>query len=191
MITNKNEDNNEKYKLVVDEWFNNGFVGVDAYQKYYPNTTKKAAKTGFSRLKKLPYIREYINHKQEEASKHIGRTHKDILDELMRWIEYDMTETIGLTPKEIKELPITLRRLIVKYKVDSSKRYDLSGNMVGEEERIECTFVSKEKAMEMITKHLGFYEVDNKQKANASNLASLTTEELLQRAKLIRVLSNE
>jgi len=38
------------------------------------------------------------------------------------------------------------------------------------EETIELQFVSKERAIDMINKHLGFYEIDNKQKTNEINI---------------------
>ena len=40
------------------------------------------------------------------------------------------------------------------------------------------TCIDKTKAIEMINKHIGFYAVDNKQKANVINLTKITTDKL-------------
>ena len=36
-----------KYKLVVDEYFINGFNGTKAYQKFYPKSSENTADVGF------------------------------------------------------------------------------------------------------------------------------------------------
>jgi phage terminase small subunit len=67
---------------------------------------------------------------------------------------------------ELKSLPVQFRRLITKYKTRLKHFYDKDGNLLNTEETIELHFVSKERAMDMINKHIGFYEKDNSQKTN-------------------------
>jgi len=171
----------EKYKLIVDKWFTVDFNGAEAYRFYYPNVKKDATATvNFSRLSKIPEIKEYIKEKREEASKIIEINHKGILQELKNWLELDITDTIGLSKEGIRELPVAVRRLITKHRERTKNIYDKEGNLSSVEVTIELHFVSKEKAMEMINKHLGFYEIDNKQKANIVNYDSLSESTLLE-----------
>ena len=105
---------------------------------------------------------------------------KGILRELTNWIEADITETITLSADQLKELPIKIRRLITKYKKRLKHFYDKDGNLLNTEETIELHFVSKERAAEMINKHIGFYEADNKQKVSQIDYEGLSKETLLE-----------
>ncbi len=163
MITKRTK---EKYERIFDEWFINGFNGTQAYKKFYPRVKDETAKVNFSKIYALPEMKAYIKVKHEEAARIIQATHEGILQELKNWIEADITETINLSPEQIKELPVEIRRLITKYKVTSKSIYSKEGNLVSTIETIELHFVSKERAIDMINKHLGFYEADNNQKSN-------------------------
>lgn len=131
------------------------------------NATQAAIRAGYSEktaqmissenLSK-PIIQEYIQELKAKASEKLDITHTDLLKELKNWAYSDITETISLTPSEVKELPIEVRRLITRYKHTITK---YEGREV---EVIELHFVSKDKAIEMIAKHIGFFEKDNDQK---------------------------
>lgn len=150
-----------KYKLVIDEWFVNGFNGAKAWRKHYPKT--KRADDSFFKIQRITEVQEYIKIKQDSSQKVLKTSHEALLDELVRWAYSDITETLLLTPEQVKELPIEIRRLITKFKT-TTKTYTI-GESVHTEVAIELHFVSKERAMEMIHKHTGFYEKDNKQKS--------------------------
>ena len=157
-----------KYKRVIDEWFVNGFNGTQAYKKFYPNTTKdETATVNFSKMQALPELSSYLDEKHAEAAKIVQMDHQGILKELQNWVQSDITETISLTAEEIKELPVEVRRLITKYKVTDRDIYSLKGDVIETIKTVELHFVSKERAIDMINKHLGFYEVDNQQKASS------------------------
>ena len=162
----------KKYKLVIDEWFNNKFNGKQAYLKYYKNVTGDTATTNFSKIQNYPEVAEYIKEKHKKASSIIEATHEGVLKQLIRWLELDITETIELTPDQIKELPIWIRVLITKYKTTTREIHNSKGEVIETIKTIELHFVSKEKAMEMINKHIGFYEVDNRQKAAKINIVA-------------------
>ena len=137
-----------KYKKVVDEWFINKFNGAAAYRSFYPTIkNEQTATVNFSKIQSLPEIKAYINKKHKEASRIVQATHEGILNELKNWIQSDITETISLSPEEIKALPIEVRRLITKYKTRLKHFYDKDGNLLNTEETIELHFVSKEKAL--------------------------------------------
>lgn len=158
----------DKYKRIIDEWFVNGFNGTQAYKKFYPRIKKdETATVNFSRLHALPELKCYIEEKNREAAKIVQMTHEGILKELQNWVQSDITETLSLSIDELKELPVEIRRLIIKYKVTDRDIYGRDGNVIETVKTIELQFVSKERAIDMINKHLGFYEIDNKQKANS------------------------
>ena len=151
----------QKYCLVVDEWFVNGFNGTKAYQKFYPKASYETADSAYRDIVEIPRIKDYIKSKQESTAERLKTSHEALLKELENWAYSDITETITLTPEQVKELPVEYRRLITKYKHTTKQIGSADGLMV--ENVIELWFVSKEKAMEMIHKHVGFYETDNSQ----------------------------
>ena len=157
----------KKYQRIVDEWFINGFNGAQAYKKYNKTVKKDdTASVNFNKIKLLPEVNNYIIEKHEQAAKIVETTHEGILQELKNWIQLDITETICLSAEEIKLLPIEIRRLITRFKRSIRSHYDKEGNLLETVENIELHFVSKERAIEMINKHVGFYEKDNEQKSN-------------------------
>lgn len=156
-----NDSTFEKYKLVVDEWFVNGFNGTKAYQKYYPKSNEDVSAVEFNRILSIPKISDYQKQKQDKAQLALQTSHDVLLSELRNWAYSDITETLLLSPEQIKELPIEIRRLITKFK-STTRTY---GDDPTTETIVELWFVSKEKAMEMIHKHTGFYEKDNEQKS--------------------------
>lgn len=153
----------EKYKLVIDEWFINGWNGTKAYQSFYPDSNKDVSAVEFNRILRIPKIEDYVAEKKKNALESLKTSHEVLLKELENWAYSDITETLMLSPEQVKELPIEIRRLITKFK--STTRSYLSGEDLIKETVVELWFVSKEKAMEMIHKHVGFYEKDNSQKA--------------------------
>lgn len=163
----------KKHKQIIDVWFTNGFNGRSAYKVYFPKSKDTTATCNFSKIKDSKEIKEYINEKHEEAAKIIDVTHEGILGELKRWVESDITDTMELTPSEVKSLPITLKRLISKYKTTTRQIHNSKGEVTETIKTVELHFVSKEKAIEMINKHIGFYEADNKQKIPEVDYSSL------------------
>ena len=153
----------EKYKLVVDEWFINGFNGAAAYRKYY---NSKRPDDSFSKIQRITEVENYIYEKKLQAEKALRTTHEGLLNELKHWAYSDITETISLTPEQIKKLSPEIRRLINKFKHTKRNITDKEGEVIQTIEVVELSFVSKEKAMEMIHKHVGFYAVDNEQRTN-------------------------
>jgi len=151
----------EKYKLVIDEYFVNGFNGVKAYQKIYPDSTYNTADKGFRDIHENPRIEEYLQEKHKEAQTALKTSHAELLREIENWAYSDITETLELDIEEVRQLPPEVRRLITSYK-KSETRFGKDNENI--KTTIELKFVSKEKAMEMIHKHTGFYAIDNYQK---------------------------
>lgn len=72
----------EKYKLVVDEWFINGFNGTKAYQKYYPKASYNTADKAWRENHEKPRIKEYIASKSKKVTKKADITLEGQLREL-------------------------------------------------------------------------------------------------------------
>lgn len=137
------------------------------------NATQAAIRAGYSKktardiacenLAK-PNIQARIAELKESRSNRIEITSDEVLQELKNFVYSDITETMNLTFKQIKELPIELRRMIAAYKKTETK-FD-GGSKV----TYEIKFIDKMKAFEMVNRHIGFYEADNKQGKTDINL---------------------
>ncbi len=58
---------------------------------------------------------------------------------------------------------------------NNQRTYTDRGGHKRTDEVIEIKLIDKTKAVEMINKHIGFYEIDNKQKSNKINLNKIDT----------------
>lgn len=158
------------------------------------NATQAAIRAGYSEntagqigeqnLKKLE-IQQRIQELKSKAVEKIEITHEKLLQELRNWAYSDITETMELSASQVKELPVEIRRLVTKFKRTTKK----IGDSVTEDV-IELHFVSKEKAIELIAKHIGFFEKDNEQKKTEFDMSGLTTEELIKRAEAVKKLKD-
>jgi len=132
------------------------------------NATQAAIRAGYSKktakdiacenLAK-PNIQKRILELKEKRSKRVEVDSDYVLKELLNWADGDYTELMLLTAKQIKELAPEIRRLITGFKRVTRR---IPGTDE-EEIQIEVKFIDKQKAMEMIAKHIGFYEKDNEQ----------------------------
>lgn len=142
------------------------------------NATQAAIRAGYSKktakdiacenLAK-PNIQNRITELKEERSKRIEIDSDGVLKELKNWAEGDYTDLMMLTAKQIKELAPEIRRLITGFK-RTTRRIPGTDE---EEIQIEIKFIDKIKAMEMISKHIGFYEKDNSQSNKQPIIISL------------------
>lgn len=135
------------------------------------NATQAAIRAGYSEktakeqgCQNLAKLNVEISEAKKVLADKTGITAEEILKELKNFAYSDITETILLSTEEIKELPPEIRRLITGYKKVSSR---VDKNSDWEEERVELKFVDKMKAIEMINRHIGFYEKDNLQSSTA------------------------
>lgn len=165
----------QKYKLVVDEWFVNGWNGTKAYQKYYPNSSDETGATEFYKILRIPKIAEYVEEKKRLISEDLNITSEKVLQEIKNWAYSDITETLTMDSGDIQQLPAEVRRLITSYKKTETRFGKDNENI---KTTVELKFVSKEKAMEMIQKHIGFYEKDNFQKQPKIDVTKLSIEAL-------------
>lgn len=118
-----------------------------------------------------PYLQKRIQELKKERMERIEITADYLVQTLKKWLESDITETLLLDAEGLKQLPREIRQLITKVKVTTTKigGSDLDGESGVIKEVIELSFVSKERAADMLAKHIGFYERDNDQKKSNIN----------------------
>ena len=124
-------------------------------------SAKTAHSIGFENLIK-PEIQDRIELLKQERIKKVEIKAQDVLQELLNWAYGDTTEFMQLSVEDVKKMPPEIRRLVTGFKIIEKKTKDYKDQEVIEE-MVELKFISKEKAMEMITKHIGFNELDNMQ----------------------------
>lgn len=129
----------------------------------------KTAEAQSSRLLTNVNIQNRITELKESRSNRIEMNADGVLKELKNWVEGDYTDLMMLTAKQIKELAPEIRRLITGFK-RTTRRIPGTDE---EEIQIEIKFIDKIKAMEMISKHIGFYEKDNSQSNKQPIIISL------------------
>ena len=71
-----------KHKLVIDEWFVNGFNGTKAYQSIYTTATDEVASTKFYEMVRIVEIDNYVKSKYESAQIALRTSHEAVLNEL-------------------------------------------------------------------------------------------------------------
>ena len=135
------------------------------------NATQAAIRAGYSKktaneqgaqnLVKLS-IQQRISDLKAVRAEKVEVKQEEVLRELKNFAYSDITETMDLTFDQIKELPPELRRMIASFKKTETT---FGENGEGHKVTYEIRFIDKMKAIEMINRHIGFYEVDNKQQA--------------------------
>lgn len=149
----------DKQKVFCEEYM----IDLNATQaaKRAGYSEKTAKDIGCQNLAKLN-IQAYISELMDVRSKKAGITALDVLQELKNYAYSDITETMELDFSAIKNLPIEIRRLIISFEKSVTT---FEG---GEKTTYKIKFVDKMRAFEMINKHIGFYEIDNKQKESSN-----------------------
>lgn len=167
-------------KLIIDEYYINGFNIVKAVQVYFPDYKYKVAQNYYYALVKTPENKAYIVDKITtlRASVQIKAIH--VLRELINFSYSDITDYLNLSIVELKALPGDLRRCIQSFEITKTS-YLPRGAKKGEEVEqttVKIKLFDKIKALEMINKHIGFYSADNKQKAVKIDLSKATNVQL-------------
>ena len=129
------------------------------------NATQAAIRTGYSEktaevqgstLLRNPKVKKEIERLKAKRADKVEIKSEDVLRRLKEYYDADISKFMNLTFDEVKELPLELRRMISGFKKTISK-YGIT---------YEISFIDKMKALEMINRHIGFYEKDNSQRKN-------------------------
>ena len=169
----------DKHREVIDEWFNNGYSGIKAVQTILGDTglSYQGMSSLFKALIKKEHNKAYIEAKRNRLKAKADIKNEQVLRELVQWAYSDATEYIGLNPSQLKELPADVRRCIQSVK-HSKKTFTQRNGSEVTEEYTEVKLIDKTKAIEAISKHIGFYQVDNSQKRAQINLNQLNVNTL-------------
>jgi len=128
-----------KYKLVIDEYFENNFQKAKAYNAIFKeSTTDIGAINNMNGILEIPEIQEYISFKQRLMEQKTGITHDHITQDLLEI----KTRCMQGEPFRTKDGVAT-----------GVYKFDSGGAL---------------KALELIGKHVGYFGVDNDQKAEKS-----------------------
>jgi phage terminase small subunit len=170
--------NDSAYKMFVDEFFVNGFNKVKAAMTVNPEQNYKAANVWANRVMKKPNVMEYIKAKNTalRASTHIDNVR--ILNELLSYAYSDITEFIGLSPEDIKSLPPQVRRTIQSYDTETTIYYDKELKTNVSQTKVKLKLKDSLKAIDMISRHIDFFNADNQSKQGAFDLTQATNEEM-------------
>jgi hypothetical protein len=164
-------------KLIIDEYFNNGFHKNKAVRKYRPNVTYNTASVIFNTIMKKPEIIKYVNYRREQIRSSLAIKEENVLLELMNWLRADATDFIGLTPDQLRDLPSEVRRCIQSVNYKETEFIDKNGNKKVTR-HCEVKIIDKLRALEMINKHINFYEADNASKSRSIDLSKASPDQL-------------
>jgi len=168
------------HRQILDEYCVNGFNKVKAVLAIKPHITYGGAAVVANTLFKVKANKDYIKLKQDEATDNNGVQVNHMLNELLTLAFSDVTDYIGLSLEELKALPPEVRRCLSSYE-SKTVTYLPRGAVRGEEvteTTIKFKLKDSMKAIEMINKHLGFYDADNRQKATTINLDNIHVDQL-------------
>jgi len=134
---------------------------------------------GASKLVKNPQVREYLEKLLASSQHQVAITTGRILKEEARLAFYDPADLVDPDTGQLRalhELPEHIRRAVVGLKITETRRASDS-NLIRTEYRYK--FADKGKALERLSRHLGLYEKDNRQKpqeAVCNNFVVLPTQ---------------
>lgn len=160
------------YRIAYDaEAMNSNSVGVEA-----------------CKLHSYPKISLRIKELQTEAYERNKIEIDEIIQTLAGMVRFDIADLYDDNGVllQIKQIPVHARQMISELYVDEIKMQDA---VIGHSKKIKT--INKLDAVEKLMKHLGGYEKDNKQKKITVDLSSLSTQELVERAKAISKIDNE
>ena len=163
---------------ILNEYYSNGFQRVKAIQTVFGKDYSVVnAHRYFDRILNNPRNITYIRDKRDKLKKSTDIHNENILRELINFAYSDITDYLGLSDQELKELPSDVKRCISRIESKERTFTNRAGNEVTERTN-KIWLVDKLKSIEMINKHIGFFAVDNKQKQVKINIESLNVETL-------------
>lgn len=162
---------------VIDEYFLNGHNQTQAVLKLKPELSYSGARSVGSRIMANPENQQYIKEKQLILRQEANIDTLEILSELKSFAFADVTQYLGLSEAEVKQLPHEERRKIKKVTTVKKTFVDKKGGQMTEIKTV-YEIHDKIKAFDMLAKHVGLYEEDNKQRNKTIDLTNATSEQL-------------
>src|SRR5690606_28835272 len=156
----------EEHQSIIMTYFTNGFNGQLAVKQFRPHLSDIVAANVWQGIKNNPNNKAYLEDCQARLSSQVDLKAEHITKELISYGYSDITNFAGLTVDELKELPPEQRRQIQA--IDITDTYDKHGNYTGQTVKIKL--VPKLDSLKELAKHIGYYSLDNDQKANKINI---------------------
>ena len=171
----------EKYKLVIDEWFVNGFNGSKAYQKYYPKA--KRPDDSFSKIQRIPEVSSYIQTVRKDISDRAKMTIDEAFKLLTSMARFDIAECYDENGafKSIHDIPKEVRMAIETVETEEIR---IEGLTVANIKKIKSS--NRRANLVEILKVLGGYEKDNLQKTSIEYFMSMSSEDRIARMNQLR-----
>lgn len=128
-----------------------------------------ATEIGYENLRK-PHIQEYVQSAQKALSEKTGITHERLLAEYAKIAFSDIRELYAGDNQllDVRQMDDTIAGAVMSVEVDEM----YAGTMIiGHTKKVKL--YNKLQALDSIGKHLGFFEVDNKQKSPVLNMPAI------------------
>lgn len=165
-------------KAFVDEYFNNGFVKIKAACTVRPDKSRETNERWATEVMQRNRVQAYKKKKHLVLMEETNITTVAILNELLAFAYSDITDYIGLSVTEIKELPPQIRRCIESIDVTTKSYRNPVTKQIEREETTKIKLVSKRDAINMISKHIDFFNADNRSKGNTIDLSKASNDQL-------------
>jgi len=180
------QDLNEKHQQVLDIYYRGENTKSGSVMQVYDTVTDQStACTIFKGIASKPSARKYINAIRSRLR---TETHISIEQILNSHIDADNVTLKDLahvrTLEDIKKLPHRIAKHIESWEIDERTETNRAGNEVTVS-KYKFKLVSKMETRKEITKIIGGYEIDNKQKAKTLDITSLDTSDQLTLLKIL------
>ena len=180
------QDLNDKHKEVLDVYYSGENTKSGAVMQVYNEVTDSVtACVIFKGIVSKPAAKRYINAIRTRLR---TETHISIEQILNSHIDADNVTLKDLahvrTLEDIKTLPHRIAKHIESWEIDERTEVNRQGNEVTVS-KYKFKLVSKMETRKEITKIIGGYEIDNKQKAKALDITSLDTSDQLTLLKIL------
>lgn len=152
------------HRMLIDEYFANGFNAVKAALSLDPAMNYIAASAFAQGVLKNKDNEEYIREKEADIRANASITVDQIVKERINWAFADITDFAGLNELDLKDLTPGVRRTIQSYEVDKETK-----------EITKIKLVDKDKSLDALSRFIGLYAADNKQRKSSINLTKIDT----------------
>ena len=159
----------DKLNLVHAEYVSNGFNGTKAVQEVYKDMNYQSARVYFNTIKKTKDWYKIVSSWRQDLANQTGLDGSALVNELKGIAFADIKDFVGLNTDQFKELPSELTRKVKKFK-SITKTYTTREGQEVTEQHTDIELKSGLTSMEMLAKHLGIYEADNRQKQPVMNV---------------------
>lgn len=167
----------EGHRAVIDEYFCNGFNGVQAVLSVWPDKPYQQARNLATAILQSDRNKQYIEQRQAEQGQRAAIQAEQLINELKGQAFSDLRHYLGLTLEEIKALPPELTRPLKKVTHRRKVYRNKDGSQV-EDTTISYELEDRQRALDMLARHLGLYNADQSHKAQSINIERLNIDQL-------------